>query len=46
MLTRWQVGHAGTLDPLATGLLVLCVGSGTKWADHYTVGGGGRDRHP
>ena len=25
-----KVGHTGTLDPLATGLLVLCVGSFTK----------------
>lgn len=27
-----SVGHLGTLDPLATGLLPLCVGSGTKIA--------------
>ncbi|MBL7829217.1 MAG: tRNA pseudouridine(55) synthase TruB [Saprospiraceae bacterium] len=27
---KLKVGHAGTLDPLATGLLVLCVGSYTK----------------
>ncbi|MGB0918683.1 MAG: tRNA pseudouridine(55) synthase, partial [Flavobacteriales bacterium] len=25
-----KVGHAGTLDPLATGLLVLCTGKKTK----------------
>lgn len=25
-----KVGHAGTLDPLATGLLVICTGSSTK----------------
>ena len=25
-----KVGHAGTLDPLATGLLILCVGKYTK----------------
>lgn len=25
-----RIGHAGTLDPLATGLLVLCVGKNTK----------------
>lgn len=25
-----KVGHAGTLDPLATGLLVICCGKGTK----------------
>lgn len=28
-----RVGHAGTLDPLATGLLPLLVGSATKFAD-------------
>ena len=27
---KLKVGHAGTLDPLATGLLVLCVGDFTK----------------
>ena len=25
-----KVGHAGTLDPLATGLLIVCVGKATK----------------
>ena len=25
-----QVGHLGTLDPLATGVLVVCVGEATK----------------
>ena len=25
-----KVGHAGTLDPLATGLLILCIGKDTK----------------
>ncbi len=28
-----KVGHAGTLYPLATGLLLICVGKATKWAD-------------
>ena len=27
---RVKVGHAGTLDPLATGVLVVCVGKATK----------------
>jgi len=27
---KFKVGHAGTLDPLATGLLLLCVGDYTK----------------
>jgi len=25
-----KIGHAGTLDPMATGLLILCCGKGTK----------------
>jgi len=29
-LKRFKVGHAGTLDPLATGLLIICVGKATK----------------
>ena len=28
-----KVGHAGTLDPLATGLLIVCVGKATKIAE-------------
>lgn len=28
-----KVGHAGTLDPLATGLLILCTGKRTKTID-------------
>ena len=27
---RVKMGHAGTLDPLATGVLVLCTGKATK----------------
>lgn len=30
-----KVGHAGTLDPLATGLLILCTGKMTKQIDEY-----------
>ena len=30
-----KVGHAGTLDPLATGLLIICVGKLTKKIDTY-----------
>ena len=30
-----KVGHAGTLDPLATGLLILCTGKKTKQIDTY-----------
>lgn len=28
-----KVGHAGTLDPLATGVLIICLGKATKMAD-------------
>ncbi|WP_373496379.1 tRNA pseudouridine(55) synthase TruB [Aquiflexum sp.] len=30
-----KVGHAGTLDPLATGLLIVCVGKKTKSIESY-----------
>ena len=30
---RIKVGHAGTLDPLATGVLILCTGRATKQID-------------
>lgn len=29
-LKKFKVGHAGTLDPKATGLLIVCVGKATK----------------
>lgn len=38
-IQRWfgvkniKVGHAGTLDPLATGVLMICVGNATKLAE-------------
>jgi len=32
-----KVGHAGTLDPLATGLLIICTGSFTKKINEYTA---------
>lgn len=32
---RVKVGHAGTLDPFATGLLILLVGKGTKKAESF-----------
>ena len=31
---RFKVGHAGTLDPLATGLLLVCTGKATKTIDN------------
>jgi tRNA pseudouridine55 synthase len=30
---KLKVGHAGTLDPLATGLLIICIGKHTKLID-------------
>jgi tRNA pseudouridine55 synthase len=33
-----RVGHTGTLDPLATGVLVLCVGTATRIARYLEAG--------
>lgn len=32
---KLKVGHAGTLDPLATGLLVICIGKATKLVETF-----------
>ena len=32
-----RIGHTGTLDPLATGLMVLCVGQATKFSQFLLV---------
>lgn len=34
-LKNTRVGHAGTLDPLATGLLIVCTGKMTKSIDQF-----------
>lgn len=34
-IPKIKVGHAGTLDPLATGLLIICTGKFTKRIDEY-----------
>ncbi len=34
-IKKFKVGHAGTLDPLATGLLIVCVGKATKTINEY-----------
>lgn len=34
-IKKIKVGHAGTLDPLATGLLVICTGKKTKEINTY-----------
>ena len=36
LLKTKQIGHTGTLDPIATGVLVLCVGKATKIAEIIT----------
>jgi tRNA pseudouridine55 synthase len=34
-----RIGHTGTLDPLATGVLVVCVGAATRLADYVQAMG-------
>ena len=34
-IKKFKIGHAGTLDPLATGLLIICVGKKTKEIDLF-----------
>lgn len=34
LLRERRIGHAGTLDPLATGVLVLCVGQATRLSEY------------
>ena len=36
-IKKIKVGHAGTLDPLATGLLVICTGKHTKLIESLTA---------
>jgi tRNA pseudouridine55 synthase len=35
LLRMQRIGHAGTLDPLATGLLIVCIGKATKDVDLF-----------
>ena len=37
-IKKFKIGHAGTLDPLATGLLLICVGKATKRIDELQAG--------
>ena len=37
-LKKLKVGHAGTLDPLATGVMILCTGKKTKQIDGLQAG--------
>ncbi len=34
-IKKLKVGHAGTLDPLATGLMILCTGKSTKLIESF-----------
>ncbi|MCX6283849.1 MAG: tRNA pseudouridine(55) synthase, partial [Bacteroidetes bacterium] len=34
-IKKIKIGHAGTLDPLATGLLIICTGKFTKRIDEF-----------
>jgi len=38
LLGQRKVGHAGTLDPLATGVLLVCVGQATRLIEYLVVG--------
>lgn len=38
ILGEKRIGHTGTLDPLATGVLVLCVGRATRIAQYLEAG--------
>lgn len=35
IIDQQKVGHAGTLDPNATGVLILCLGKATKLSRHF-----------
>ena len=35
---KFKVGHAGTLDPLATGVLIICTGRATRRIDELQAG--------
>lgn len=37
-IKKMKVGHAGTLDPLATGLMILCTGKATKRIEEFQAG--------
>lgn len=37
-IKKLKVGHAGTLDPLATGVMVICTGRATKRIDELQAG--------
>lgn len=34
-LSMKKIGHAGTLDPFASGLLILCIGTSTRLSEYF-----------
>lgn len=44
--TKLKVGHAGTLDPLASGVMIVCTGRATKKDRRTASGCEGIRRHP
>lgn len=38
VFSQKRVGHAGTLDPMATGVLVVCLGKATRIVEYLSVG--------
>ena len=38
LISQRRVGHAGTLDPMATGVLLLCLGQATRVAEYLMAG--------
>src|SRR3989442_3369135 len=39
LLKQKRVGHAGTLDPSASGVLPICIGQGTRVAEYLSESG-------
>ena len=39
LLKQRRVGHAGTLDPAASGVLPICIGQGTRVAEYLSASG-------
>src|SRR5947209_18649764 len=39
LLKQKRVGHAGTLDPTASGVLPICIGQGTRVAEYLSESG-------
>src|SRR5579884_2120598 len=39
LIKQKRVGHAGTLDPAATGVLPICIGLGTRVAEYLSESG-------